>query len=134
AMTVRADDEESWRAVEAERGGGQFAIGHDRRDVLLRIHAGRERFFVQLYVLGELHDDPRAQAGVLVEEPVVHLPELTLFAGAARGMRGDEPPALGITWVVPVRKADLAGVEVLRLERREGLAVEPAAIPAGEVG
>ncbi len=48
AMTVRADDEESWRAVEAERGGGQFAIGHDRRDVLLRIHAGRERFFVQL--------------------------------------------------------------------------------------
>src|SRR5438093_3819798 len=48
AMTVRADDEESWRAVEAERGGGQFAIGHDRRDVPLGIHAGRERFFVQL--------------------------------------------------------------------------------------
>ena len=48
AMTVRADDEEPRRAKKAQRGGGQLAIGHDRWDVLLRIHASRERFFVQL--------------------------------------------------------------------------------------
>src|SRR5437867_11543222 len=64
---------------------------------------------------------------MLVEEPVVHPPELTLLAGAASGMRGDESPALWITRVVPVREADLAGAEVFRLERGEGLAVEPAA-------
>jgi len=71
---------------------------------------------------------------VLVEEPIVHPPELTPLASAASGMRGDEPPTLGITRVVPVREADLSGPEVLRLERGESLAVEPAAIPAGEVG
>src|SRR2546427_680019 len=49
-------------------------------------------------------------------------------------MRGDEPPTLGIARVVPVREADLTGPEVLRLERGESLAVEPAAVPAGEVG
>src|SRR2546422_10934224 len=47
AMAVRADDQEPRRATKAERGS-QLAIGHDRRDVLLRIHAGRERVFVQL--------------------------------------------------------------------------------------
>src|SRR5437879_4694321 len=49
-------------------------------------------------------------------------------------MRGNEPQALGVSRVVPVREAGLAGVEVFRLERGEGFAVEPAAIPAGEVG
>ena len=48
AMTVCADDEEPRRAKKAERGGGQLAVGHDRWDVLLRIHASREGFFVQL--------------------------------------------------------------------------------------
>src|SRR2546422_9799354 len=49
-------------------------------------------------------------------------------------MCGDESPTLGITRVVPVREADLSGPEGLRLERGESLAVEPTAIPAGEVG
>jgi hypothetical protein len=109
-------------AVDEECGGGVHAnrtplsgVRLDRRTELARVETLSERRGVEVEVRRELAVRGRRKSALVLEDPIVVLPELSLLVGAEGGLRG----RLGLGMIrkrkVAVDDADFIAVGLLDL-------------------